>query len=199
MHCSSTAQTLDIVFHMAFQAYDRDLTHQYILPPSISFHFEASMSFRVTSPASSTCGHHVQSITEIDLEDVVVTLSSQNQLRNRSNIGASSTMSPSRGDSRAIPAQSQATTGSPDINGPQSTEAKAIDSENTALARARVQLSYLYNPKAATQAPGRFRTRALLRSLHYIGVFIFWRAVRWAKYAISRSTETPQGFGCARI
>ena len=52
---------------------------------------------------------------------------------------------------------------------------------DTALKAARRNLGYLYDPKSSTQ-PTRFRTRAFLRSLRYISIFVFWRLVRWAKY-----------------
>lgn len=57
-------------------------------------------------------------------------------------------------------------------------------SEQTALATAKRNLSYLFNPKSANQSPARLRTRTFLRVLHYLGVFLFWRLVRWGKYAL---------------
>lgn len=56
---------------------------------------------------------------------------------------------------------------------------------STALATARRNLSYLFNPTTATDAPTRLRTRAFLKSMRYIGIFIFWRVVRYAKYALA--------------
>ena len=52
---------------------------------------------------------------------------------------------------------------------------------DSALKAARRNLSYLYDPKNSPH-PARFRTRALLRSLRYATIFVFWRLVRWAKY-----------------
>lgn len=57
---------------------------------------------------------------------------------------------------------------------------------SSALKNARRNFSYFLNPAAVATATGaqpRFRTRALLRTLRYISQFIFWRVVRWAKYA----------------
>lgn len=56
-------------------------------------------------------------------------------------------------------------------------------SEQTALATAKRNLHYLFYPSNSASSPTRTRTRALRRSLHHIGVFLFWRLVRWAKYA----------------
>jgi len=53
----------------------------------------------------------------------------------------------------------------------------------SALISARRNLNYLISPAAPdTAKPARFRTRALLRAVRYIGQFIIWRLVRWAKY-----------------
>ena len=52
---------------------------------------------------------------------------------------------------------------------------------SSALVSAKRNLNYLFSPNSA-ERPGRFRTRALLRSVRYISQFIFWRLVRWAKY-----------------
>jgi hypothetical protein len=52
----------------------------------------------------------------------------------------------------------------------------------SALLSAKRNLNYLLNPSKATDHPSRFRTRALLRSLRYLGIFIFWRVVRYAKF-----------------
>lgn len=66
-----------------------------------------------------------------------------------------------------------------------STDEVAIyQQSNSALANARRNFHYLINPTTqAGDRPARFRTRALLRSVRYISQFIFWRLVRWAKYA----------------
>lgn len=54
---------------------------------------------------------------------------------------------------------------------------------NSALVNARRNLNYLVSPSAASvEKPARLRTRALLRTFRYIGQFIIWRLVRWAKY-----------------
>jgi hypothetical protein len=53
---------------------------------------------------------------------------------------------------------------------------------NTALVNARRNFKYLINPQSSDR-PGRLRTRALLRTFRYIGQFVIWRLVRWAKYA----------------
>ncbi|ETN47225.1 uncharacterized protein HMPREF1541_01416 [Cyphellophora europaea CBS 101466] len=53
---------------------------------------------------------------------------------------------------------------------------------NTALINARRNFKYLIDPGAADR-PARLRTRAFLRTFRYITQFIFWRIVRWAKYA----------------
>lgn len=68
---------------------------------------------------------------------------------------------------------------------PSDTEVKAnVDrASGSALASAKRNLTYLWNPSANAGHPGRLRTRALLRAFHYIGIFIFWRVVRYAKYA----------------
>lgn len=53
---------------------------------------------------------------------------------------------------------------------------------NSALINAKRNFNYLISP-AAAEHPPRLRTRALLRTFRYIGQFIIWRVVRWAKYA----------------
>lgn len=61
----------------------------------------------------------------------------------------------------------------------------AVNQQSTsALANARRNFNYLVSPSASSpNRPKRFRTRALLRTLRYLSQFIFWRLVRWAKYA----------------
>lgn len=56
---------------------------------------------------------------------------------------------------------------------------------NSALVNARRNFNFLLDPAkgSADGRPVRFRTRALLRTVRYISQFIFWRLVRWAKYA----------------
>ncbi|TID15378.1 hypothetical protein E2P81_ATG08441 [Venturia nashicola] len=53
---------------------------------------------------------------------------------------------------------------------------------SSALRNAKRNFNYLLNPSTSTSHPSRFRTRALLRSLRYLGTFIFWRIVRYAKF-----------------
>lgn len=53
---------------------------------------------------------------------------------------------------------------------------------NSAWIAAKRNFSYLVSPSKAKDHPSRFRTRAFLRTLRYVGVFVFWRLVRWAKY-----------------
>jgi hypothetical protein len=74
-----------------------------------------------------------------------------------------------------------------------STEIKADMRSSSALAAAKQNISFLYSPSSGSNAPARLRTRALLRSLHYIGVFIFWRIVRYAKYALVGSVIAAVG------
>jgi hypothetical protein len=80
-------------------------------------------------------------------------------------------MSPSRG---SVTAASHET----------STELKADARSSSALASAKTNFAYLFNPKGTTHVPAHLRTRALLRTLRYVGIFIFWRIVRYAKYAL---------------
>merc|ERR1711939_1163352 len=52
------------------------------------------------------------------------------------------------------------------------------------MGNAKRNLNYLFSPTTANvDKPARLRTRALLRTCRYIGQFIIWRLVRWAKYA----------------
>jgi hypothetical protein len=50
------------------------------------------------------------------------------------------------------------------------------------LARAGDSMRYLYDPKNGPQ-PSHLRTRTFLRTLRYATIFLFWRLVRYAKYA----------------
>ncbi|KAE9963382.1 hypothetical protein BLS_009359 [Venturia inaequalis] len=77
-------------------------------------------------------------------------------------------MSPSRGSPTA-------TTPSDDL--------AVSQQSSSALLNAKRNFNYLLNPSSTTAHPSRFRTRALLRSLRYLGTFIFWRVVRYAKFA----------------
>ncbi|KIW12149.1 hypothetical protein PV08_09424 [Exophiala spinifera] len=63
-------------------------------------------------------------------------------------------------------------------------EAAVQQQSKSALVNARRNLNYLLAPgNASVDKPARFRTRALLRTCRYLGQFIIWRLVRWAKYA----------------
>ena len=75
-----------------------------------------------------------------------------------------------------------------------STEAKANVRSSSALTSAKQNLSYLLDPSSPNSPrPVHLRTRALLRSLHFLGVFIFWRIVRYAKYALVGSIIAAVG------
>jgi len=68
-----------------------------------------------------------------------------------------------------------------------------------ALQSAKQNLNYLIHPDKA-HAPARFRTRAFLRTVRYISVFIFWRLVRYAKYvAIGSATAALAGTAIGSI
>jgi len=56
------------------------------------------------------------------------------------------------------------------------------NSSQSSLQKINSTAKYLYDPKH-NAAPGRYRTRAFLRTLRYVGIFLFWRLVRYAKYA----------------
>jgi hypothetical protein len=77
-------------------------------------------------------------------------------------------------------------------NAESTTDVKADIRSSSALTSARKNLKYLWNPNSPT-APERFRTRALLRSLRYLGIFIFWRIVRYAKYALAAAAVSAIG------
>ena len=55
-------------------------------------------------------------------------------------------------------------------------------SQHTTLQSVRRNAQYLLDPQHSP-APDRRRTRTLLRTARYLGVFLFWRLVRYAKYA----------------
>lgn len=81
-----------------------------------------------------------------------------------------STMAPSRGKS-------------PIESSKDDDEAAVQQQSASALVSARRNLNFLISPTSPnTDKPARFRTRALLRTVRYIGQFIIWRLVRWAKY-----------------
>ena len=54
--------------------------------------------------------------------------------------------------------------------------------QHTTLQSVRRNAQYLLDPQHSP-APDRRRTRTLLRTARYLGVFLFWRLVRYAKYA----------------
>lgn len=85
--------------------------------------------------------------------------------------------------------------GSPAINIEEpSTETKANIRSSSALHSAKRNLHFLFSPDSPNAPhPARLRTRALLRSLRYIGIFIFWRVVRYAKYALVGSVVAAIG------
>lgn len=92
-------------------------------------------------------------------------------------------MSPSRGESSALVA-------SGDID----TETKANIRSSSALHDAKRSLHYLFAPDSPNAPkPAHLRTRALLKSLRYIGIFVFWRIVRYAKYALVGSVVAAVG------
>ncbi|RAL64854.1 hypothetical protein DID88_001450 [Monilinia fructigena] len=63
------------------------------------------------------------------------------------------------------------------------TERAAQLRSSSALTSITQNIHYLLSPSSPNSPkPVRFRTRALLRALHSITVFIFWRLVRYAKY-----------------
>ncbi|RMZ76610.1 hypothetical protein DV738_g4794, partial [Chaetothyriales sp. CBS 135597] len=64
-----------------------------------------------------------------------------------------------------------------------SDDAAVAQQADSALIKARRNFNFLISPKSAADRPARLRTRALLRVFHYVGQFVFWRLVRWAKYA----------------
>jgi len=65
-----------------------------------------------------------------------------------------------------------------------SDDTAVVQQGNSALASAKRNFTYLVSPSTLpASAQPRLRTRALLRTLRYITQFVFWRAVRWAKYA----------------
>jgi hypothetical protein len=74
------------------------------------------------------------------------------------------------------------------------TEIKANIRSSSALSSAKLNLHYLFAPDSPNAPhPAHLRTRALLRSLRFIGIFIFWRIVRYAKYALVGSIVAAVG------
>ncbi|ESZ94160.1 hypothetical protein SBOR_5438 [Sclerotinia borealis F-4128] len=95
-------------------------------------------------------------------------------------------MSPSRG--LTVEESTSPSTSSPPSSKSQSltpTELTAQHRSSSALQSLTRNISYLLSPSSPTSpTPARFRTRALLRALHSVSIYIFWRVVRYAKYAI---------------
>jgi hypothetical protein len=64
-----------------------------------------------------------------------------------------------------------------------SIEPKSADAaSHSKLQRTRTNLAFLVNPDNAL-SPASRRTRAFLRTARYVFKFVFWRLVRYAKYA----------------
>ncbi|GAB7334190.1 hypothetical protein MBLNU13_g06250t2 [Cladosporium sp. NU13] len=63
------------------------------------------------------------------------------------------------------------------------------DHQKSRLIKTTNTLKYLYDPTHGPQ-PSHLRTRSLLRSARYIAIFIFWRLVRYAKYAAMGALAT---------
>ncbi|RDL41546.1 Uncharacterized protein BP5553_01525 [Venustampulla echinocandica] len=98
-------------------------------------------------------------------------------------------MSPSRGPAKDLT--------SPSIDA--STSESSIDTKanvrsSSALRSAKQNLHFLFSPNSPNAPrPAHLRTRALLRSLRFIGIFVFWRIVRYAKYALIGSIAAAAG------
>jgi hypothetical protein len=77
---------------------------------------------------------------------------------------------------------------------PHDSDALALTHEATALTRVRQNLTYLVSPSSPNSPrPASLRLRVLLRSLHALGTFLFWRLYRWAKYAAIGSIVAAVG------
>jgi len=79
-------------------------------------------------------------------------------------------------------APSRGATVSHSASSPPSDDVAVNQQSRSALVAAKRNFNYLLNPSKATDHPSRLRTRALLRTLRYLGTFIFWRVVRYAKF-----------------
>jgi len=76
----------------------------------------------------------------------------------------------------------------------------AVDQQSSsALVSAKRNFSFLINPDKSPNHPARFRTRALLRTVRYISIFIFWRIVRYAKYVAVASILATVGAAASGI
>lgn len=82
---------------------------------------------------------------------------------------------------RNLPTKMSPSRGTPASSAP-SDDLAVSQQSSSALRNAKRNFNYLLNPSSSTAHPSRFRTRALLRSLRYLGTFIFWRIVRYAKF-----------------
>ena len=71
---------------------------------------------------------------------------------------------------------------SPDLTTTPTISAATQTTQQTRLQKTTSHLKYLYSPSTANQ-PTHLRTRTLLRSFRYLALFVFWRVVRYAKYA----------------
>jgi hypothetical protein len=88
-------------------------------------------------------------------------------------------------ESKQINSNMSTTTASPELTTSPATTTASSSSQTTSQSRLQKttsHLKYLYSPTTANQ-PARLRTRTLLRSFRYLALFIFWRVVRYAKYA----------------
>jgi hypothetical protein len=95
-------------------------------------------------------------------------------------------MSPSRGPSTSEEDLSSSSE--------KATETRANIRSSSALHSAKQNLHFLFAPNSTNSPrPAHLRTRALLRSLRYIGIFVFWRIVRYAKYALVGSVVAALG------
>lgn len=72
---------------------------------------------------------------------------------------------------------------------PPNTQIAQSDHQKSRLTQTTNTLKYLYDPTHGPQ-PSHLRTRSLLRSARYIAIFIFWRLVRYAKYAAMGALAT---------
>lgn len=73
---------------------------------------------------------------------------------------------------------------------------KEIDlHSHSALAAAKLNLRYLYDPSTARSVPTGRRTRAFLRLLRSSLIYAFWRLVRYAKYVAIGSLAATLGAG----
>lgn len=98
-------------------------------------------------------------------------------------------MAPSRGAQKAI------STAKADVSND-----SAVEQQGTsALVSAKRNLNFLINPEKAANHPSRFRTRALLRTVRYLGIFIFWRVVRYAKYVAVASIVATVGAAASGV